>query len=219
MGENNDIRSSFKSLMIGSAAGWFASALAATLKVEVSYECEGPSTKGPCIFSLWHNRMIGAAAAAKPWLAFRPGVVLTSASQDGAIVATAMSCFDLGAVRGSSSRRGATALAALRKAIDKGQHVCITPDGPRGPRYVIQPGVVKLASLTQVPIVPFCVDYENYWKLKSWDEFQVPKPFSKVQVVFGKEIWISKDLDREEFELERKKVEETMRDSLNPGDI
>lgn len=218
MSKENEIRGSWRAVAAGSAAGWFGVSLAKTLRMTTEYLCDGPSTKGPCIFALYHNRMIGAGGAAGPWLAFRPGVVLTSASDDGATVAAAMECFGMGAVRGSSSRRGAAALATLRKEIEEGKHVCITPDGPRGPRYVVQPGLVKLASLTGVPIIPFLVNYESYWVLKSWDKFQIPKPFSKIQVTFGKEIHIPSKLGREELEMQRKKVEEVMRDSLNPGD-
>lgn len=218
MSKGNEIRGNWKAVALGSMAGWFAVSLSKTLRLTVDYESEGPSTKEPCIFALYHNRMIGAAGAAAPWLALRPGVVLTSASKDGATLAAAMECFGLGAVRGSSSRRGAAALVSLKKEIEGGKHVCITPDGPRGPRYVVQPGMVKLASLTGVPIIPFLVNYESYWALNTWDRFQVPKPFSKVRVTFGKEIRIPGELGREEFEMERKRVEEIMRDSLNPGD-
>ncbi|MGJ8724332.1 MAG: lysophospholipid acyltransferase family protein [Roseibacillus sp.] len=218
MSKKNEVRGDWKASAVGSAAGWFAVSLAKTLRLSTAYECNGPSTKGPCIFALYHNRMIGAAAAAAPWLALRPGVVLTSASKDGASLAAAMECFGLGSVRGSSSRRGAAALVTLKKEIEAGKHVCITPDGPRGPRYVVQPGIVKLASLTGVPIIPFLVNYESFWALGSWDKFQIPKPFSKVQVTFGPEIGIPRKLGREEFEMERKKVEEVMRDSLNLGD-
>ena len=84
MSKENEVRGNWKAVAAGSAAGWCAVSLVKTLHVTTRYECEGPSTKGPCIFALYHNRMIGAAGAAAPWLAFRPGVVLTSASKDGA---------------------------------------------------------------------------------------------------------------------------------------
>ena len=219
MSRENEIRGNWVETATGSTAGWFAASLAKTLKFSIEYECDGPSTKGPCIFALYHNRMIGAAAVAAPWLNFRPGVVLTSASKDGAIVAAAMASFGLGSVRGSSSRRGAAALVTLRKEMRAGQHVCITPDGPRGPRYVVQSGIVKLASVTGSPIIPFLVDYESYWTLsKTWDKFQIPKPLSKVRVTFGKEIEVPPDLGPEELEMERKKMEQVMRGSLHPGD-
>ena len=218
MSKDNEIRGSWKAVALGTAGGWFSVSLLKTLKKTTRFECEGPSTKGPRIFALYHNRMIGASGAAADWLPFRPGVVLSSASDDGAVVAAAMACFGLGSARGSSSRRGLAALVTLKRELQAGKHVCVTPDGPRGPRYVVQPGLVKLASITGVPIIPFLVNYESYWTLNTWDKFQIPKPFSKIQVTFGKEILIPPKLGREEFEMERKKVEEVMRDSLNPGD-
>ncbi len=218
MSKENEILGGWKAGFLGSAAGWTAALVVKTMRLTTRYQCEGPDTKGPCIFALYHNRMIGAAGAAAPWAAIRPGVVLTSASKDGAKVAAAMACFGLGSVRGSSSRRGAAALVTLRKKIEEGYHICITPDGPRGPRYVVQPGIVKLASVAQVPIIPFLVNYEKYWQLNTWDKFQVPKPFSRAQVTFGEEIRVPAKLGSEELEMERKKVEEIMRKSLNPGE-
>ncbi|MBK1834178.1 lysophospholipid acyltransferase family protein [Roseibacillus ishigakijimensis] len=217
MAKKHDIRSSWQALALGKAAGALAVALARTLALTVRYRCQGPLTPTPRIFALYHNRMIGAAAAAGHWREHRPGVVLTSASKDGASLAAAMECFGLGAVRGSSSRRGAAALVALRKAISAGNHVCITPDGPRGPLYEIQPGLVKLSSLTGAPIIPFLVNYERYWELGSWDRFQIPHPYSRAEVVFGEEIVVPPSLSEDDLEFYRKKVEEVMRESLNAG--
>lgn len=218
MSKETEVRSDWKAVFAGNLAGWFAVSLAKTLRTTVTYQCEGPSSKGPCIFALYHNRMIGAGGAAAPWLVFRPGLVLTSASRDGATVAAAMKCFGLGAVRGSSSRRGAAALVALRREIRAGSHICITPDGPRGPIYEVQPGLVKLASVAQVPIIPFLVNYDDFWSLETWDRFQIPKPFSKAQVTFGEEIHIAADLTPDDLEKERKRVEQVMRESLNDRD-
>jgi lysophospholipid acyltransferase (LPLAT)-like uncharacterized protein len=215
MAKGHDIRGGWQAVAVGSIAGWFAQSLAATLKVEIDFECEGPLTKEPRIFALWHNRILGAAPAAKPWLNFRQAVVLTSASKDGTMLATAMEVFNLGAVRGSSSRRGVTALIALRKALQSGRHVVVTPDGPKGPRYRLQPGIIKLSSLTGIPIIPFHVDYAKSWRLDSWDRFHIPKPFSRVKVVFGEEFLIPKGLDEDGFELERKRVEKAMGRRLN----
>lgn len=217
MAKGNEIRGGWKEIAKGSVAGWFAKALTMTLKVNVVYECEGPFTSEPRIFCLWHNRILGAAPAASPWLKFRSAVVLTSASRDGTLLATAIQCFDLGAIRGSSSRRGALALVALKKAIEKGQHIVMTPDGPRGPAYQLQPGIIKLASLTQTPLIPFHVDFEKCWRLDSWDRLCIPKPFSTVNIVFGEEFEFPAKMNEVEFEQERKKVEKAMARRLNRG--
>jgi lysophospholipid acyltransferase (LPLAT)-like uncharacterized protein len=109
-------------------------------------------------------------------------VVLTSASHDGAALATAMGVFGIGSVRGSSSRRGVAALVGMRKALREGIDVCVTPDGPRGPRYMIQAGLVKLAETSAAPVIPIHVEYPNCWRLKTWDRFAIPKPCSTVRV-------------------------------------
>jgi lysophospholipid acyltransferase (LPLAT)-like uncharacterized protein len=215
MAKRDEIRGGWKEVAMGSVAGWFAQSLAMTLKVDVEFECEGPLTSEPVLFCLWHNRILGAAPASRHWLKFRSAVALTSASKDGTIIATAIGHFDFGAVQGSSSRRGARALVALKKALQKGQHVLITSDGPKGPRYQLQPGIVKLASLTGTPIIPFHVDFEKSWRIESWDRLHIPKPFSRVRVVFGEEFVIPKGLDKEGFERERKRVEKAMSRRLN----
>jgi len=68
--------------------------------------------------------------------------------------------------------------------LEKGEDIGITPDGPRGPKYHLHPGAVKLAQLTGVPLVPIHIKYSRYWELKSWDAFRIPKPFSCVSVFF-----------------------------------
>lgn len=136
------------------------------------------------IWTFWHNRMLGAVLG---WRHFTPkhyAVVLTSPSKDGAIVAEVVGHFGIGNVRGSSSRRGGAAMLGLIAAIRSGADVAITPDGPRGPAYQLSPGVVKLAQATGAAVVPVFVHYSRYWELRSWDRFRIPKPFSKVEVIF-----------------------------------
>ena len=109
-----------------------------------------------------------------------------SASRDGAFLAAILERFGVQPVRGSSSRRGAQALLELTTWAERGYDLAITPDGPRGPRYVVQDGAMSLAQITGLPIVP--VSYFLKWKiqLKSWDGFQIPLPFSICEVTAGK---------------------------------
>jgi len=108
--------------------------------------------------------------------------VLTSASRDGAVLEKTVRIFGLQAVRGSSSRRAVAALVALKKAAKNGSDLVITPDGPRGPRYQIQPGALKLSQVTGAPLIPIQVHYHRAKSLNTWDRFQIPLPFSKVTV-------------------------------------
>jgi lysophospholipid acyltransferase (LPLAT)-like uncharacterized protein len=114
-------------------------------------------------------------------------------------------------VRGSSSRRGPQALLELTTWAEHGCDVAITPDGPRGPRYVVQPGAISLAELTGLPIIPVC--YRSSWKMQagSWDRFQIPLPFARVEVVFGEPMHIPRDAGEAERERFRAELEERMR--------
>lgn len=91
----------------------------------------------------------------------------------------------MGAVRGSSSRRGAAALLELSRHLGGGGDIAITPDGPRGPNYSIAPGILYLAQNAGVSIVPMEVQISRYWRIgKRWDALWIPKPFAKVTITF-----------------------------------
>jgi lysophospholipid acyltransferase (LPLAT)-like uncharacterized protein len=123
------------------------------------------------------------------------------------MVAAAMKVFGLDSIRGSSSRRGVAALVGLKRALAAGNDICLTPDGPRGPRYRVQPGFLKLAEATGAPIIPIHLRFSNAWRLKTWDRFVIPKPFSRVEITFAEPIHIPRGLDETAFENERQKLE------------
>lgn len=145
----------------------------------------------------------------------RDSVVLASASKDGAAIEAAVGVYGVGSVRGSSSRRGAAALIALKKAAKAGKDLIITPDGPRGPRYSMQPGVIKLAQTTGVAVLPISLYFENCWRLKTWDRFIIPKPFSKMTLIFREPLEISRKLDEDEFEAARLNLETILREGID----
>jgi lysophospholipid acyltransferase (LPLAT)-like uncharacterized protein len=209
--KRSEIRGDRKSALLGTLAGWSMKLMAATLRLEVRDLCGAASREHPlppAIFILWHNRFFVVPPA---WSRLchgrRKTVALTSASKDGDMVAHAMAVFGLGAVRGSSSRRAVAALVGLKRALMEGLDVCLTPDGPRGPRYKIQPGFLKLADATGAPIVPIHVRFHSAWRLKTWDRFVIPKPFSRVEVTFAEPVTIPRGLDDAAFETERLKLE------------
>lgn len=211
-----EIRGTLKQRAIGTAAGWLIRVMGWSLRYRIDglEQMAGKYAGKAVIFALWHNRIF-AMPYTKPQLSKDNEVcVLTSASKDGAILETAIRTFGLTAVRGSSSRRGAAALVALRRKLASGATVTITPDGPRGPRYVVQPGLVKLAQLSGAPIVVVSVNFSRCWRLKSWDRFCIPKPFSKVMVNLEDGIEISKELSDDAFENERVKLEMLMKKSV-----
>jgi lysophospholipid acyltransferase (LPLAT)-like uncharacterized protein len=209
--KRGEIRGDRKSALLGTLAGWVMRLLATTLRLEIRDHCgisNDPITIQPAIYILWHNRFFVVPPA---WnricLGLRKTVALTSASKDGAMVAAAMAVFGLDSIRGSSSRRAVAALVGLKRALKDGFDVCLTPDGPRGPRYKVQPGFLKLAESTGAPIIPIHLQFSNAWRLKTWDRFVIPKPFSRVIVTFDKPITIPRGLDDAAFESERLKLE------------
>ena len=139
--------------------------------------------KHQVIFAIWHNRLALSLMIyrvfVQPHNPARRLAALVSASRDGAVVARILEHFGVEPVRGSSSRRGAQALLELTTCASQGHDLAITPDGPRGPCYRVQEGVISLAQLTGLPIIPAA--YHLNWKirLRSWDRFQVPLPFAK----------------------------------------
>jgi lysophospholipid acyltransferase (LPLAT)-like uncharacterized protein len=160
---------------------------------------------------IWHNRILAMPALFVRRYPKRKGlVVLTSASRDGAYLAEFVRNFRMGAVRGSSSRRGAAALLHLTRRIEEQYDVCITPDGPRGPPYRLQPGALLLAQRARVPLMPFLIEYSSYWRLRSWDGFAIPKPFSRVTVTLLPLMTVPPDLSPPAFESIRTGIEAAM---------
>jgi hypothetical protein len=169
----------------------------------------------PVIWIFWHNCLFCAPLTKKRFSGTAPATALASASRDGAIIESMVTSFGVKTVRGSSSRRGVAALIALKKALAAGEHLFITPDGPRGPRYHLQPGVVKLAQSSGAPIVPVRFHHSSSWRLKSWDRFHIPKPFGKVVINISDAIHIPSKIDKNDFETYRKKVEDALRNGVD----
>ena len=163
----------------------------------------------PVIFCIWHNRLAlslfmythyARRLKQPPRLA-----ALVSASKDGGVLARVLEHFGVQPVRGSSSRRGHQALLELTSWAERGYDLAITPDGPRGPCYVAQHGVVSLAQVSGMPIVPCSQRLHCKIRLNSWDRFQIPLPFSRVTMTFGEPFLVPRDLsdtEREHFRLQ-----------------
>ncbi len=217
MSKSQEICGTWKQRVIGKMIGWILRVVGWTLRYKISglKQITGKYSVKPVIYSLWHNRIFAMPHINPQLGAERDIVVLTSASEDGAILENAVKVFGIEAVRGSSSRRGATALIALRKKLTVGVHVCITPDGPRGPMQVLQAGVIKLAQFSGSPIIAINVEFSSCWRMKTWDKFCIPKPFSKVYVKLEEGVEVPKVLDQEEFEKYRVDVESLMNKEYN----
>lgn len=170
-----------------------------------------PMPREPVIWLCWHNRILFAPVLHQHCFPLQRGAALTSASRDGEVLAATCGYFGIEAARGSSSRRGAAALRESLRYLKTGHDLCITPDGPRGPRYHLAPGVVLLAQVSGVPVMPVYFQPARAWRLKSWDGFVIPKPFSKVEVVFLPLRVIPRTDSPEAFEAERAALEAELR--------
>lgn len=198
---------------LGKIVSWLMRGIGATLRFEVEDRTGAFDTsRNGWIWAFWHNRMFVIPYVHEQWFAHIPGAILSSPSGDGQIIADACAQFGFEAARGSSSKpqKGLSALIMLSEKVKEGRDVGITPDGPRGPIYQIQPGIIKLAQLTGGTIVPVRVLYTRAIRFKTWDQFLLPLPFSTVKVIFEPVMTVPRKMTEEEFEGHRSALEQTL---------
>jgi lysophospholipid acyltransferase (LPLAT)-like uncharacterized protein len=198
-----------KARLIAIAGEWIVRLMVATLRIRVHDEAGvlgGPS-EPRLVWVFWHNRFFVIPHLINRYLPQRPGSALTSASKDGEILAAFLQRFHVRPIRGSSSRRGAAALIEMKRLVAQGYDVAITPDGPRGPRYHLNPGPIALAQKTGALVMPIRVQYSRFWQLKSWDAFQIPKPFARVDITLLPLHPVPPTQDEAAFEAERLRLE------------
>jgi len=175
----------------------------------------GNEPKEKVIFAFWHNRLALSAILYRRYvLKFAPDrriAGLVSASRDGGLLARVLEHFHIEPVRGSSSRRGGQALLELTSMAERGYDLAITPDGPRGPCYEVQDGVIATAQLTGLSIVP--VSYRLNWKIRphSWDRFQIPLPFTRCEITVGQVMRVPREATDAEREQLRQQLEVELR--------
>ncbi len=160
---------------------------------------------GRYIYAFWHENLLLPA-----YHYGRPDIrVLISQHADGQLIAEVCRHLRFGLVRGSTTRGGVEAVRQMLRASRKA-HLAITPDGPRGPRRQVQMGLIYLAAKTELPIIPTGVGFERSWRLRSWDRFAVPKPWSLSVCVTADPIRVPADADKEQLESYRLQVEQKM---------
>jgi len=146
------------------------------------------------VWVMWHSRiLLGAGTQAGQGLR-----VLISMHGDGELIARTVSKMGFTAIRGSTTRGGREALREAVRVLHEGGQVAFTPDGPRGPRMTVQVGCVLAAMRAGVPIVPVGFEARRAKRLRSWDRFMLPLPFTRVAVRFGEPIDVPADLDSEQ---------------------
>ncbi len=170
--------------------------------------------KSRAIFTFWHGRIFPATY----YFRKRGIVVMTSMNLDGEAIAQCIQRFGYGAVRGSSSRGGSRALAQLIRDIQHGRDAGFTIDGPRGPRYVAKQGPVLLAFKTGAAIFCFHISMKHKIQLKSWDEFQIPLPFTTAVVLQAPPIWVPPNATADQLRALHEKMQSVLDDLRIRGD-
>lgn len=160
----------------------------------------------PYILAVWHGRILTTMLAWRD----RGLVSLVSENFDGEWIARLSAHFGFGAVRGSSSRGAARVLVQAKRELEAGRNLLITPDGPRGPARVAQPGAVWLAGTTGCPILPVRFTASRFRTTRSWDTHLVPSPGALVTVVIGAPIEVPADADAATLEAKRLELENAL---------
>jgi lysophospholipid acyltransferase (LPLAT)-like uncharacterized protein len=159
-----------------------------------------------CIFAAWHTRLLPLV-----WTHRGRGIVmLVSRHRDGELITRVIERFGFATSRGSSTRGGEEGVMDLLRWAEEGRLLGITPDGPRGPAGRLKPGLIYLASRSGLPIVPVAAAGRSAWRLRSWDRFRVPRPFTRVVVAYGDPIVVPPGLDDPALESWRARVETTL---------
>ena len=160
--------------------------------------------KNQYIFCCWHNRLFLG-----PHLLPRNRIInaLQSSHSDGMITSIAFKYIGMNVILGSSMKGGMQAFRKMIKCIQNGESIAITPDGPKGPKETVKEGVIKLAQITGIPIVPLVWSTKKFKLIDSWDNFVIPFPFSKGIYTFGKPIYVDKKISENNFEILRLEVE------------
>lgn len=156
------------------------------------------------IWPFWHQCILPVAW----WGRNRGVVVMNTANFDGQWTRRVIERLGFGTAQGSSTRGGLRGLAVMARRLGEGKDAGFTIDGPRGPRYVAKPGPAMLARKSGCPILPFHVDAQDCWTLENtWDQFQIPRPFSRCVMMFHPPIYVAQDADRGELEAKHKEMQ------------
>jgi lysophospholipid acyltransferase (LPLAT)-like uncharacterized protein len=157
---------------------------------------------GPEIYCFWHQCVLPCAV----YFRHTHATILISRSFDGELITRILNIFGFHAVRGSSSRGAREGLLGLKHVIESGAPAIFTADGPRGPIHQTKMGPIKLAQITGAPIGAFHLQPQHAWVMRSWDRFQVPKPFSRIVVSWAQYTRVPADLPPEQFEPMRQQL-------------
>lgn len=169
----------------------------------------------PVIFVLWHGRLLPCSFARR----HQRLATLISQHRDGDYIAGVVEgWWGYHAIRGSSSRGGTAAMRDMVKTLRRGTAIAVTPDGPRGPREKMKLGPLIAAQLAGVPIIPATAGCDRAWWVGGWDRFLIPKPFSRIRMMFGEPIFIARDQAQADLEAVATDIEDRLKEMTSMVD-
>jgi lysophospholipid acyltransferase (LPLAT)-like uncharacterized protein len=196
---------------------WFLQILVLTIRKTVYHQEYPQQIWGRdqyVIAAFWHQRLL-----MMPFLPHKGKVgMMISQHRDGEFIARAVKLFGIDSVRGSTTKGGLSALRGMVRFLESGGNLAITPDGPQGPKHIVQKGVIELARLTSAPIIPIAYSASHKKVFNSWDHFILPLPFSGVAYIWGEPIFVPRHLSKEELEEKRLFVQERLRKITEEAD-
>ncbi len=199
-------------VLVPPIGAWVINTLAATWRITVrgqEHLQDARSTNPRVAFAFWHGRMLPLLHVHR---ADRARIcVLASDHHDGQLLARTINRMGVPTVSGSSTRGGTKAILALTDSLRSGNDVAVTVDGPRGPRYQVKPGIVEVAKLTGVAIVPLTTASRRHRTFRSWDAFELPCAFTRVLAEYGPPVRVAADADRDAQEAARVQLEAVLR--------
>jgi len=193
------LQQSMRFCLVGRLGAMLLQALHATWRIESQAApgvLEGIETgSAPAVVAFWHRHILSM-------LGHFPGrrvAVPVSEHRDGEYAAQVMHRLGIASVRGSSTHGGLKLLRGMMAMIEAGYSPAVTPDGPRGPKFSVQPGVWLIAQRSALPVHPIGLAVRDAWTAASWDEFVIPKPFTRIVIRLGEPLHAREFAGRDDF--------------------
>ena len=167
------------------------------------------------ITCFWHGRLLMMSFA---WQ-YKPSFyMLISTHPDGKLIAKTIKRLGFNVLQNTGKNNGTLAMRSMIRALNNGDYVGITPDGPRGPRMRASEGAIALAKLSGAPILPISYSSSRCKVFQSWDRFLLPLPFARGILIWGKPIKISNKANKIEIEIARQELEEQLTELTKSAD-
>ena len=167
--------------------------------------------KAVCAPAYWHQHHVLCSTLVRRWVerGFK-ACFLVSGSVDGEVPERIARAFGAEVIRGSANQSGALALRDMQAMMKRGYSIVTTADGPRGPKYEIKAGLIVMARIGGVPVLPIACAASRVWELNRWDDFMIPLPFCRVVLAIGEPYTIPPDVPLDAIEPHRRNVQEAV---------